>query len=92
MEDWRAALVKWRCGLSSAERARLGARPGWNCRDLKFFIGRLGFDQFDGARAAELEAIPTRFHLPAQQVDLAIAAGGDAFRMSPVVRGFASGL
>lgn len=92
MEDWRAALVKWRCGLSSAERARLGARPGWNCRDLKFFIGRIGFDQFDGARAAELEAIPTRFHLPAQQVDLAIAAGGDAFRMSPVVRGFASGL
>lgn len=92
MEDWRTALVKWRCGLSAAERARLGVRPGWNCRDLKFFIGRLGFDQFDGARAAELEAIPTRFHLPAEQVDLAIAAGRDALRMSPVVRDFASGL
>lgn len=92
MEDWRASLVKWRCGLSAAERTRLGVRPGWNCRDLKFFIGRIGFDQFDADRAAELEAIPTRFHLPAAQVDLAIAAGRDAFRSNPIVREFASGL
>jgi NTE family protein len=92
MNDWQAAMVKWRCGLSAAERTSLGVRPGWNCRDLKFFIGRIGFDQFDPVWAAELEAIPTRFHLPAEQVDLAIAAGRDAFRMSPVVRGFAAGL
>jgi hypothetical protein len=35
MKDWQAAMIKWRCGLSGAERARLGARPGWNCKDLK---------------------------------------------------------
>ncbi len=88
MSDWRDALVKWRCGLSAAERARLGAPPGWNCRDLKFFVGRLGFDQLDPARAAALGSVPTRFHLPPQQVDEVIAAGRDVLRNSPVMRAF----
>ncbi|MDQ8726240.1 patatin-like phospholipase family protein [Bradyrhizobium sp. LHD-71] len=92
MSEWQAAMVQWRCGLSAADRARYGAPPGWNCRDLKFFIGRLGFDQLDPARAAQLEAIPTRFRLPPEQVDAAIAAGRDALRASPVLRGFIAGL
>lgn len=90
MDDWQAAMVRWRCGLSSADRARLGAPPGWSCRDLKFFVGRIAFDQLDPARAAALEAIPTRFRLPSDQVDAAIAAGRDALRASPVLRGFLS--
>ncbi len=72
MGDWQSSLIKWRCGLSAADRARFGARPGWNCHDLKFFVGRLGFDQLDPARAAELETIPTRFRLPPDQVDSVI--------------------
>jgi NTE family protein len=75
MGDWQTALIRWRCGLSAADRARYGARPGWNCRDLKLFVGRVGFDQLDPARAARLETVPTRFHLPPQQVDDVIAAG-----------------
>lgn len=92
MKDYQASLIKWRCGLSSAERTRLGAKPGWRCNDLQFFIGRLGFDQLDPARAAVLEAIPTRFQLPQQQVDDVIAAGRDTLRISPVFRAFENGL
>jgi NTE family protein len=92
MVDWQAALIKWRCGLSGAERAKYGARPGWNCHDLKFFVGRLGFDQLDPARAADLEVIPTRFRLPPEQVDAVIAAGQDALRASPTFRAFAGSM
>ncbi|ETR75441.1 patatin [Afipia sp. P52-10] len=92
MTDWQAALIRWRCGLSAAERTRLGVRPGWNCRDLKFFIGRISFSELEPARAAQLEAVPTRFQLPPAQVEEVIAAGRDALRASSVVRGFLAGL
>lgn len=92
MTDWQSALIRWRCGLSAAERTRLGVRPGWNCRDLKFFIGRISFGQLEPERAAQLEAVPTRFQLPAAQVEEVIAAGRDALRASPVVRNFLAGL
>jgi NTE family protein len=92
MVDWQTSLIRWRCGLSAADRARYGARPGWNCHDLKLFVGRLGFDQLDPARAASLEAVPTRFHLPPQQVDDVIAAGRDALRVSPAFRAFAGSM
>lgn len=92
MKDYQESLVKWRCGLSAAERTRLGARPGWRCNDLQFFIGRLGFDQLEPARAAMLESIPTRFNLPQEQVDEVIAAGRDTLRISPVFRAFVSGM
>ena len=89
MGDWQGSLIKWRCGLSAADRAKFGARSGWNCHDLKFFVGRIGFDQLDPARAAELETIPTRFRLPPDQVDAVIAAGRDALRSNPAFRAFA---
>lgn len=90
MADWQSALVRWRCSLTAAQRAQYGVGPNWNCRDIKFFIGRLGFDQLDPARAARLEAVPTRFQLPPEQVDDVIAAGRDALRASPVFRAFAA--
>lgn len=92
MTDWQGALVRWRCGLSAADRARYGAGPNWNCRDLKFYVGRIGFDQLEGGRAADLERVPTRFNLPPEQVDSVIEAGRDALRASPTFRSFASGL
>ncbi|SFL64480.1 Patatin-like phospholipase [Bradyrhizobium sp. NFR13] len=92
MKDYQSSLVAWRCSLSAAQRASYGARPGWNCRDLQFFVGRLGFDQLDGERAAALESVPTRFQLPQAQVDDVIAAGRDTLRASPVFKAFASGM
>jgi NTE family protein len=73
-------LVRWRCGLSAAERRRLGAPAGWNCRDVRFFIARVGFDQLDEERAKKLDEVPTRFKLPQDQVELVIEAGRDALQ------------
>jgi NTE family protein len=80
--------VRWRCGLSEAERARLGAPTGWNCRDVKFFIGRISFEQLGRERAAALNAVETRFKLPPEQVEMLIAAGRDALRNNPTFRDF----
>jgi len=66
--------------------------PNWNCRDLKFFIGRLNFDQLDPERAQKLNTIPTRFKLPAEDVDLLISAGADSLRSNGVFKAFLASL
>lgn len=88
MNDWRTSLVHWRCQLSAADRARLGAGPNWKCQDVNFFVGRLSFDQLGPERANDLNKIPTRFQLPAVQVDNLIAAGRDALRGSATLQAF----
>jgi NTE family protein len=88
MRNWQDELVRWRCGLSEAERTRFGAPPAWNCRDVKFFIGRIAFDQLGHERAAALNAIETRFSLPPDQVEMLIAAGHDALRENLTYRDF----
>jgi NTE family protein len=92
MADWENALIRWRCGLPAAARTRLGAPANWNCRNLKFRVSRVGFDQFDQARAAQLNAVPTRFKLPPEQVDMVIAAGAEALRNDSAYRAFLSDL
>ncbi|MGH6769148.1 MAG: patatin-like phospholipase family protein [Xanthobacteraceae bacterium] len=92
MTDWAAKVRRWRCGLSAAERQRLGLRAGWRCNDLQVYIERVGFDQFDPSRATQLNAIPTRFHLPQASVDLLIEAGAEAVRSNATVRTFRRGL
>jgi NTE family protein len=89
MNAWRDGLVRWRCALPAAEVARLrGERGHWNCHDVKVFVGRLAFDQLDSARAARLNAVPTRFVLPAATVDDLVAAGEDALAASPTFAAF----
>ena len=92
MNEWHATLVRWRCQLSDAERRRLGAPPGWNCKDVKFFIGRIAFDQLGPERAAVLNAVQTRFRLPPDQVEMLIAAGHDALKTNSVFRSFLGSL
>jgi NTE family protein len=92
IDEWQNALIDWRCKLSAAERRRFGAPPGWNCGDVKFFVGRVAFDQFEPQRAAALNAVETRFVLPPQQVDLLIDAGGDALRSNSTFRSFIASL
>ena len=65
-----------------------GSLSGWNCRDLKIFVGQLRFDQLDAATEAKLNEIPTRLKLPAAQVDLTIQAGRDALLRSPTFQGY----
>lgn len=92
MSDWRNALVRWRCGLSEADRKRLGVGPGWNCRDVQFFIGRVSFDELGSDRAAALNSVETRFRLPPDQVNLLITAGRDALQANPTFRAFLASL
>ena len=92
MADWKNALIRWRCGLSEAERRRLGAPPGWNCRDVQFFISRITFNELGPQRAAALNAVETRFKLPPDQVNMLIAAGRDALAANPAFIAFMQSL
>lgn len=88
MEEWRQQLVRWRCGLSAAQRKNYGAPERWNCRDVQFFIGRLGFDQLGGQREAYLNKVKTSMQLPQDQVDEVITAGDESVTNNDVLRRF----
>ena len=90
--DWKKALINWRCRLSAADRARYHAPPGWNCRDIEFFFGRITFEQLGPEREAALNAVETRFKLPPEQVDMLISAGRDALGTSNVFHAFLKAL
>jgi NTE family protein len=92
MNDWRNQLVAWRCGLPEAERRRLGAPPGWNCRDVQFFIGHISFDELGPERRAALNQVETRLRLPADQVEMLIQAGRDALAVNSKYRAFLTSL
>lgn len=93
MKNWRDQLIRWRCGLKSAEVARLRGGGGrWNCRDVKFTIARVSFEELDATRARRLNEIPTSFTLPATSVDELIEAGSDALKANPAYQGFVRGL
>ena len=88
MRDWQAQLIRWRCGLSAELRKRAKAPENWNCRDLKISVNRVGFEQLGTERARALNAVDTRFKLPAEQVDFVIDAGRDALRANPIFQDF----
>jgi NTE family protein len=88
MEEWRQQLVRWRCGLNAAQRKEYGAPERWNCRDLQFFIGRIGFDQLGGQRADYLNKVKTSLQLPQDQVDEVISAGDESVTNNDIVRKF----
>jgi NTE family protein len=89
MRNWRDELVRWRCGLKHEEVARLRGTAGrWNCRDLKFIIGRVSFEQLDAARVKALNEVPTSFTLPPATIDEVVRAGGDALQANPEFQKF----
>jgi NTE family protein len=92
MNTWQERLIKWRCGLSAAERQRYGAPAGWNCRDARLFLTRLSFDDLGPERSAALNAVETRFKLPPDQVDMLISAGHDVLITNGVFRKFLNSL
>jgi hypothetical protein len=73
-------------------RKKYGAPANWNCRDLKIFVNRVGFDQLGLERAKALNAVDTRLKLPTDQVDAVIAAGHEALRLNPTFRDFLKGV
>lgn len=89
MRRWEAELIDWRCGLPRAEVARLrGSLAGWDCRDLRIFVGVADAHALPPAMRADFAAVPTRLRLPPEQVDLAIEAGRRATLAAPEFNGF----
>jgi NTE family protein len=92
MTEWRSALVRWRCSLSGTERLNYGVASKWDCRDLRFFVGRINFAQLGPERAKELNSIPTRFRLSPEDVEILIAAGRDGLKTNSTFRAFLASL
>ena len=90
MSEWRDALVRWRCGLSAEELRKYGASNGSSCRDLKFFVGFVSFDDLGRQRADELNSIPTRFKMTPQTLETVIGAARDALRANATFQAFLS--
>ncbi|WP_226779628.1 patatin-like phospholipase family protein [Oceaniglobus trochenteri] len=89
LSDWEEELVEYRCSLSRAEVARLrGGLTGWDCRDVKLFVGQVSFDDLPKAMRDQLNEIPTRLSLKTDEVDLAIRAGQIGTRANPELNGF----
>jgi NTE family protein len=81
LNAWRESLVGWRCSLGSTEVQRLrGSLAGWNCRDVTFEVDRVDFASAGLRLAEQLNEVPTRFNLAAQQVDMVIEGGRNALR------------
>jgi NTE family protein len=92
LTDWVARVKNWRCGLSAADRARLALGAGWRCDGLGLYIDLISFGQLGEPRTSQLNAIPTRFSLPAQDIDLLITSGAEALRRSSTFQAFRRGL
>jgi NTE family protein len=86
LKNWEADTRKWRCGLSRAEAVKLGATGDWRCSNISFDVVEISFAQMDPARAAQLDQVPTRFHLSEEEIDLVAQAGTDTLLAHPTVR------
>jgi NTE family protein len=88
VRDWEEATRKWRCSLSGAEARRLGASRDWRCGNIRFEINVIAFNRFDPKLATKLNAIPTRFKLEPEEVDLLIRLGHDAVASQTTLKAF----
>lgn len=90
---WESELIEWRCALPLSEVRKLrGTTQGWDCKDVKLFVGEASFASLPTALRDKLDAVPTRLKLPTEQVDMVIEAGRQATRATPEFNGFLASL
>ncbi len=90
---WEAELIEWRCALSLNEVRRLrGSAEGWDCTDVKLFVGEASFASLPADLRDDLNKVPTRLKLKADEVDRVIEAGRLATRLTPEFNGFLASL
>jgi NTE family protein len=75
---WQADVVRFRCGLTAAQRAQLALVPDWRCDDVTFEVTRVSANDLAPERAIEFNAIPTRLTLGAELIRKSIEAGRNA--------------
>lgn len=86
MAEWERDLIEYRCSLPKEEAERLGAGPGWNCKDVKFTLDIISFRDLPDDEFRELGGLPTVVSLPKEQVDRLIAGGRHAIESNEAVR------
>jgi NTE family protein len=90
---WEGELIEWRCALPAGEVRRLrGTLDGWDCADLKLFIGQASFEGLPAEMRKKLNKVPTRLKLKTEEVDMVIEAGRLATRGAPEFNGFLASL
>lgn len=90
---WEAELIEWRCALPLSEVRRLrGSTAGWDCKDVKLFVGEASFASLPDPMRDKLDKVPTRLKLEVAQVDMVIEAGRLATRSTPEFNGFLASL
>jgi hypothetical protein len=90
---WETELIEWRCALPLGEVRRLrGSTAGWDCTDVKLFVGEASFASLPAGMRDDLNKVPTRLKLKTDEVDMVIAAGRMATRMTPEFNGFLASL
>ena len=90
---WETELIEWRCALPLSEVRRLrGSTAGWDCKDVKLFVGEASFASLPADMRDEMNQVPTRLKLDTDQVDKVIAAGRLATRLTPEFNGFLASL
>lgn len=76
---WRDQLIRYRCSLSQQTVRRIrGTVAGWNCREVNAIVEHLSFASLPLDMTRELNLVPTRLHLPVDQVDKLVAGGRQA--------------
>ena len=89
LDQYAEDLIEFRCGLSNTRvRALRGSTKGWDCKDLKLFVGQINFGQLPQDQQTELNKVPTRLKLETEQVDMVIDAALQATRQSAEFNGF----
>jgi NTE family protein len=90
MKIWREDIVAYRCGLDDRQvRDLIGDRPGWKCKDVRFHVLDLRFDQVEDQNLrAKLEEIPTAYVLPREETDLLVKSAGALLRNHPEFKVF----
>lgn len=86
---WEMELIEWRCALPLDEVRRLrGTVAGWDCTDVKLFVGEASFASLAKDMRDAVNQVPTRLKLDTAQVDAVISAGRMATRLTPEFNGF----
>jgi NTE family protein len=90
---WELELIEWRCALPMSEVRRLrGSTEGWDCKDVKLFVGEVSFARLPVDMRDRLDRVPTRLKLATEEVDMVIEAGRMATRLTPEFNGFLASL
>jgi NTE family protein len=85
LEKWERDMITWRCSLTPASAAELGAGPGWDCHDVDFRLDMISFADLKDAKFKDLGKAATAVSLPRDEIDNLIAGGRQAIAQNEEV-------